>query len=55
MKIIKIVNILFQALLLTSSIYHYCISNYNKAIYDLLLAIFISLVSIESNTNNQNK
>ena len=55
MKIIKIVNILFQALLLTSSIYHYCISNYNNAIYDLLLAIFISLVSIESNTNNQNK
>jgi hypothetical protein len=47
----KIINILFQALLLTSSIYSYCVSNYNKAIYDLLLVIFISLVSIESNTN----
>jgi hypothetical protein len=51
MRTIKIINILFQALLLTSSIYHYCISNYNRAIYDLLLVIFISLISIESNTN----
>lgn len=55
MKTIKIINILFQALLLTSSIYSYCTSNYNKAIYDLLLVIFISLISIDANTNNQNK
>jgi len=55
MKRIKIIYILLQVLLLISSTYQYCLSNYNRAIYDLLLAIFILLVSNEFNTDNQNK
>jgi hypothetical protein len=54
MKTKKIINILFLILFLTLLFYHYCILEYNKAIYDLSLVIIISLLSIGNNTNKKN-
>lgn len=55
MKTIKIIRLSIQAALMVASVISYANSDYNRAIYDLLLVIIMSVVLIENKSDNENK